>query len=73
MIKIFGSVQIIKITVNKYLKDFNHPLQRMEDIFVALQRKQKFTKLDVPTAYRQLVLNDKTSELLAWCTPWGIY
>lgn len=26
-----------KITVNKYLKDANHPLPRIEDIFNALQ------------------------------------
>lgn len=62
-----------KITVNKFLKDFNHPLPRIEDIFVALQGGQKFTKLDFLNAYNQLVLDDETSELLAWSTPWGIY
>ncbi|XP_072376794.1 uncharacterized protein [Diabrotica undecimpunctata] len=62
-----------KITVNKYLKDFNHPLPRIEDIFAALQGGQKYSKLDFLNAYNQLVLDDTTSELLSWSTPLGIY
>lgn len=62
-----------KITINKHLKDFNHPLPRIEEIFAALQGGQKFTKLDFLNAYNQLVLDEKTSELLSWSTPFGIY
>lgn len=57
-----------KITINKFLKYFNHPLLR-----IALQGGQKFMKLDFLNAYNQLVLDDKTSELLSWSTPLGIY
>ena len=62
-----------KITVNKYLKDDNHPLPRIEELFAALQGGQSFSKLDLSNAYNQLVLDDETKNLLAWSTPYGIY
>ncbi|XP_072400652.1 uncharacterized protein [Diabrotica undecimpunctata] len=76
VMKANGNIRICgnyKITVNKYLKDFNHPLPRIDDIFVALQGGQKFTKLDFLNAYNQLVLDDNTSRLLSWSAPYGIY
>ena len=48
-------------------------MPRIEEIFVALQGGEKFTKLDFLNAYNQLVLDDPTSELWAWSTPYGIY
>lgn len=62
-----------KITINKYLKDVNHPLPRIDDIFTALQGGEKFSKLDLRNAFNQLILDENTSELLAWSTPMGIY
>lgn len=62
-----------KITINKYLEDFNHPLPRIDEIFVALQGGQTFTKLDFLNAYNQLVLDEDTSNLLSWSTPYGIF
>lgn len=49
-----------KININKYLKDFNYPLPRVEDIFCAVQCGKKFTKLDFSNAYNQLLVNEKT-------------
>lgn len=62
-----------KVTVNKYLKDVNHPLPRIEEIFNALQGGEKFTKLDILNAYNNLVLDEDTRDLLAWSTPYGIF
>lgn len=62
-----------KITVNKYLEDFNHPLPRIEDLFAALHNGKEFTKLDLTRAYNQLLLDDETSMLLALSTHRGIY
>lgn len=61
-----------KITGNKFLKDYNHPLPRAEDIFAALQRGQHFTKLDLSNAYNQFELDEDTSKL-AWSTAYGIF
>ncbi|KAF2894041.1 hypothetical protein ILUMI_12128 [Ignelater luminosus] len=61
------------ITINKYLKDCNYPLSRIEEIFIALQGGQPFTKLDFFNAYNQFVLESKTAVLLSWSTPFGIY
>lgn len=62
-----------KISINKYLKDCNHPLPRIDEIFVTLQGGQKFSKLDFLNAYNQLILDESISELLALSTPYGIY
>ncbi|XP_060804322.1 uncharacterized protein K02A2.6 [Amyelois transitella] len=62
-----------KITVNKYIKDVNHPLPRIDDIFSALQGGEKFTKLDLRNAFNQLLLDNSTGELLAWSTSKGIF
>ena len=43
-----------KVTVNKYLEDFNHPLPRIEDLFAALFGGQEFSKVDLTRAYYQL-------------------
>lgn len=62
-----------KVTINKYLQNFNYPLPRIEEIFAALQGGQLFTKLDFLNAYNQLEVDEETAELLAWSTPYGIY
>ncbi|XP_059058081.1 uncharacterized protein K02A2.6-like [Achroia grisella] len=62
-----------KITINKYLKDVNHPLPRIEDIFAALQGGDKFSKLDLRNAFNHLICDNETGNLLAWSTPRGIY
>lgn len=62
-----------KININKYLKDFNYPLPRVEDIFCAVQCGKKFTKLDFSNAYNQLLVNGKTKKLLCWSTHKRVY
>lgn len=48
-------------------------MPRIENIFVALQGGQKFSKLDFLNAYNQLIVDTKTRRLLSWSTPFGIY
>lgn len=62
-----------KVTVNKHLEDFNHPIPRVEDLFQALRGGKRFTKLDFSCAYNQLPISQATGELLAWSTHKGIY
>ncbi|CAI6350433.1 unnamed protein product [Macrosiphum euphorbiae] len=76
VIKPDGSIRLCadyKTTVNKYLVDINHPLPRVEDVFVALQGGKTFSKLDFLNAYNQLELCENTQKLLAWSTSKGIY
>ncbi|XP_060881762.1 uncharacterized protein K02A2.6-like [Metopolophium dirhodum] len=76
VIKPDGSIRLCadyKTTVNKYLVDINHPLPRVEEVFVALQGGKTFSKLDFLNAYNQLELCESTQKLLAWSTSKGIY
>lgn len=61
------------VTINKFLKERNYPLPRIEEIFQALQGGKIFTKLDLSHAYYQLEVDDDTSKLLAWSTHKGVY
>lgn len=62
-----------KITVNKFIEDFQYPLPRIEEIFTALQGGQAFSKLDFLNAYNQLELDDDSGRLLSWSTHRGLY
>lgn len=62
-----------KITINKFLEDYNHPLPRVEKLFVALQGGKLFSKIDFVNAYNQLELCEETQKRLAWSTHKGIY
>lgn len=62
-----------KVTVNKVMQDFKHPLPRIEELFAALQGGEHFTKLDLSNAYNQLELTEDTKRLLCWSTHRGIY
>lgn len=62
-----------KVTLNRHLNDYKHPLPRIEDIFNALQGDCSFTKLDMVAAYNQLELDDESKRLVAWSTHRGVY
>ncbi|KAF2885856.1 hypothetical protein ILUMI_20318 [Ignelater luminosus] len=62
-----------RVTVNKYLDDIQYHFPRVEELFVALQGGEQFSKLDIRSAYNQLVLGDETRKLLAWSTHCGVY
>lgn len=48
------------------MKEFNHPLPLIDEIFVALSGGQKFTKLDFLNAYNQLEVDPEISFLMAF-------
>jgi len=62
-----------KTTVNRCLEDVNHPLPKVEELFIALQGGKIFSKIDFKNAYNQLLLDEETSKVLAWSTHKGIY
>ncbi|XP_008190241.1 uncharacterized protein K02A2.6-like [Acyrthosiphon pisum] len=76
VIKPNGTVRLCadyKTTINKYLEDYNYPLLKVEELFVALQGGKFFSKLDFINAYNQLEICEDTQKLLAWSTHKGIY
>ena len=62
-----------KITPNFNIEDVIYPLPRIEESFTDLSGGDKYTRIDLSTAYTQLKVLDKTSYLLAWSIHRGIY
>ncbi|XP_059223944.1 uncharacterized protein K02A2.6-like [Stomoxys calcitrans] len=62
-----------KVTLNKFLSDFKYPLQRIDEIFTALQGGSMYTKLDLSNAYNQLVLDEESQMLCAVSTHIGVF
>lgn len=62
-----------KVTINKNLKDFNHPIPRIQDIFEKLRGGKTFTKLDLACAYNQLELDEESKHLVTWSTHRGVF
>jgi len=68
IIKPNGTVRLCadyKTTLNKCLDDYNYPLPKVEELFVALQGGKLFSKLDFINAYNQLEICEGTQKLLA--------
>lgn len=62
-----------RVTVNPYLEDKHYPMPVVEDVFAALNGGKLFSKLDLKSAYNQLVLDQDSRKMLAWSTHKGIY
>lgn len=60
-----------KVTINKYLCDFKYPLPLIDEIFASLQGGELFSKLDLSSAYNQLILDEKSQLLCTWSTHIG--
>ncbi|XP_060800357.1 uncharacterized protein K02A2.6-like [Amyelois transitella] len=76
VIKPDGSIRLCgdyKITVNKLLKDVHYPLPRIEQLFAALSGGEVYSKLDLKTAYLQLLLSDDSQSLTAITTHVGTF
>lgn len=70
-----GDIRIcgdFKVTINKFLIDFKYPLPRIDEIFASLGGGELFTKLDLFSAYNQLVLDEESQLLCALSTHIGI-
>ena len=71
-----GSVRIcgdFKVTVNQASKLDKYPLPKIEDLFAKLQGGKSFTKLDLTSAYQQIVLEEESRQYVVINTSRGLF
>ena len=71
-----GSIRIcgdFKVTINPVLEVDQYPLPRPEDIFSTLAGGQRFSKLDLASAYQQLILDESSRQYVTVNTHKGLY
>ena len=61
------------VTVNPQLKVPQYPIPLPEDVFVKLRGGQRFTKLDLKSAYQQLSLDSDSPQFVTINTHRGLY
>lgn len=74
--KIDGSVRLCgdyKVTVNQCIHTDQHPIPTPEEVLAKIAGGQKFSKIDLKCAYQQLVLDDKSQELVTINTSRGLF
>jgi hypothetical protein len=62
-----------KVTVNQVLHTDQHPIPTPEEVLAKIAGGQKFSKIDLKCAYQQLVLDDKSQELVTINTSRGLF
>ena len=62
-----------KVTVNKSLKVDQHPLPRPDELFAALSRGVKFSKIDLTHAYQQMTLDTDSRVYVTINTHQGLF
>lgn len=62
-----------KSTINRFLKDFNHPTPTVENILATLSGMKYFFVIDIRDAYLQLRLSDESAQLCAVSTHKGVF
>ena len=62
-----------RLTVNTAIEVDAHPLPKPEEIFATLSGGEKFTKIDLSSAYQQLLLEQQSRELVTINTHKGLY
>jgi len=71
-----GSVRLCgdyKVTVNQAIHTDQHPIPTPEEVLAKIAGGQKFSKIDLKTAYQQLVLDEKSQELVTINTSRGLF
>lgn len=53
-----------KVSVNSEMEVDQYPLPKPADLFASLTGGMKFTKLDLTSAYQQVVLDEESSKLV---------
>ena len=61
-----------RLTVNKVARVHQYPLPRVEELLAKLSGCSLFSKVDLKSAYNQLVLDEKSREYLTLNTPRGL-
>ena len=62
-----------KVTINPYLDVDQYPLSKPSELFACLTGGQKFTKLDLSSAYQQSTLDEESSKLVTINTHKGLF
>ncbi|XP_033729753.1 uncharacterized protein K02A2.6-like [Pecten maximus] len=71
-----GSVRICgdyKVTINPYLDVPEYPLPTSEELFAKLNGGEQFSKLDLTSAYQQVLLDEESRNLVTINTHQGLY
>ena len=71
-----GSVRICghyKMTINKYSKQDKYPLPEADDLFASISGGQKFSRIDLESAYTQMLLDDDTRQYICINTHKGSF
>lgn len=74
VVKHSGGIRIccdFKVTLNPVLCDDKYPLPRIEDLFASLRGGKTFSKIDLKSAYTQLLLDDDSRKLCTIVTHKG--
>lgn len=59
--------------LNRNIKRRHYPLKTVEEIASRVKDAKFFTKLDCQKGFRQIPVTERTSDYLAFATPWGRY
>ena len=76
MLKRDGSIRICgdyKVTVNLAAKTDTYPLPKIDDLFASVLGGKLFSKVDLASAYQQILLDEQSKEYTTINTPKGLY
>ena len=71
-----GSVRICedyKVAIDPVLEIPEHPMPTADDLFTQLNRGEKFTKLDLSSAYQQVLLDEELRQYITINTHLGLF
>ena len=63
----------ITVSVNKVIHTDQYPIPTPEEVFAKMEGGEKFSKIDLKCAYQQLLLDEKSQELVTINTSRGLF
>ena len=76
VVKSDGTIRICsdyKVTINRAAKTDTYPLPKIEDLFASLSGGKLFSKVDLASAYQQILLDEESKEYTTINTPKGLF